>query len=56
MAPTMSQKINGDVYASWVDPVISTTSSTFTREGNLERAFLNVGHFFRLGCHDPLRR
>lgn len=53
MAPIMSQKINGDVYASWVDLVISTTSSTFTREGNLERAFLNVGPFLDWGVMTP---
>ncbi|KAI5425713.1 hypothetical protein KIW84_031509 [Lathyrus oleraceus] len=39
----MSQKFKMHTSASWVDHVISASSSTFAREGSLERAFLDVG-------------
>lgn len=37
-----SQNSKEDVFASWVDHVISTIVSTFAREGSLDRAFLDV--------------
>lgn len=38
----MSQNSKEDAFASWVDLAISITTSTFSREGNLEREFLDV--------------
>lgn len=42
--PIMSQKSKEYVFASWVHPVIATTTYTFAQEGSLDRDFLDLGH------------